>query len=130
MTKPVSRRFIDALASAARTTAAGAATSDEVRAFGRRGIIMRVDLTLDPDTAAITVKLQAKDPISGVWADIPGMTTASIADTGHTVVTMYPGIGETANVSISDCLPDSVRVVSTPSGGTTLTYAVSLEFIP
>ena len=124
------RRSVDALTSAARTTAAGAVNSSAIKSAGRRGVIMRVNVTVDPDTAAITVKLEGKDPVSGTWADIPGMTTASIADVGHTVVTMYPGIAESANVSVSDVLPAEVRVNSNPTAGTTLTYAVSLEFLP
>lgn len=125
----ISTRIIEALASAARTTAGGPYNSAAIKPEGRRGCILNVNVTLDPDTVSIVVKLQALDPENSVWTDIPDAATPAIAAVGHTRVTLYPGIAETANISISDILPTQIRAVATHTGGTTMTYSVNLEFL-
>ncbi len=122
-------RILTALASAARTTAASPHNSDSLESKGRRGCTVHVDVTLDPDIVSIVAKLQALDQGTGVWADIPGAVTAAIAATGHSDFTVYPGIGETANVSVSDIMPAQFRVVVTHTGGTTMTYSVVVEML-
>jgi len=118
------QRHVSLLDSAARTTAASPHNGDAVEMKGRRGAIVFVDVTLDPDTVSIAVQLQGYDETAEAWYDIPGAVTGAIAAVGHTALHVYPGIGETANVSVSDVLPPQIRAVSTHTGGTTLTYSV------
>ena len=88
-----------------------------------------MDVTLDPDTVSIVVKLQEQDPTTETWVDIPGAATAAIADVGHSHFKVYPGIDASANKKVSDVLSRNIRVVSTHTAGTTMTYSVSVELL-
>lgn len=72
--------------------------------------------------SAITVTLQGRDLSSGTYYDI--LTSASLTASTFAVLTVYPGISETANVSKSDVLPHTWRVKWQASdwgtGGSTL----------
>ena len=79
----------------------GVYTSEELHNFGARGVDIFINTT-STGTGTVTVKLQKKDPASGTWFDIAGATSAAVADDADAYFTVYPGIAETANVSISD----------------------------
>jgi len=76
--------------------------------------------TLTGTSPTLDVKLQAlvwadaKDATTDVWVDIPGASFPQITtsnDNAARTLTVYPGIAETANVSVSDVLPQKIRVV-------------------
>lgn len=114
--------------SAARAEAAY--NSDEQLNDGYRGIDVYVDITAESGTATLDFKLQAKDAIGGDWADIAGASIAqqSAVVTAPLRLTIYPGIAETSNVSVSDILPRRWRGVLTV-GGTTVTMTCSVSVV-
>lgn len=107
------------LASAARTeTATGADQTNDAW----RGVILTLDITVWNATT-LDVKVQTKDPTSGKYVDLPGAAFAQKSGTGTDTLTIYPGIAETANRSVSDVLSATWRVVGTQVG-TSATYSV------
>lgn len=75
--------------------------------------------------STMTVTIQGKDPVSGNYFTI--LTSASLSASAFVVLTVYPGITASANVSASDVLPKSWRVSYAASnwgtGGSTLGIA-------
>lgn len=76
----------------------------------------------------LDVKFQRKDTVSSDYVDIPGAAFPQQTATGTTMLTIYPGIGETANESVSDSLNGTIRASTSISN--TFTYSLSLEEIP
>lgn len=122
---------VDVFASAAR--AEDTYNSDEARAFGRRGIRLYLDISAESGTATLDVKLQGNDQLSDDWVDLAGAAFAQQSAVTSTAIslTVYPGIAETNNVSVSDVLPTVWRVVATVGGSTvTMTFTVRAELLP
>lgn len=111
--------------SASRTSSAN--SSDvEVDAVGGALII---DISSVSGTSpTLDVKMTRKDSISGNYVDVPGAAFSQLSSTGTTLLTVYPGIGETANEGVSDSLGGTVRAEAT-IGGTSpdFTFSLSLE---
>ncbi len=118
------------IAAGAHLTADSPIEGSKVEMSGRKGVVVWVDVTADPDTVSIVVKLQGYDETADAWKDIPDATFAAIAAVGHTgALTVYPGIAETSNVSVNDVLPARIRAVATHTGGTSLSYSVEMDLI-
>ena len=120
--------------SAARTESAdpdglgaGVYASPEMHNPGARGVDIFTVAT-SSGAGAVTVKVQKKDPASGTWIDLTSAATAAIADPGSSVLTIYPGIAETANVSVSDHLGYTWRVVATV-GTAAVTFSVGAVYL-
>src|SRR5690348_2806317 len=91
-------------ASAARTATPTAVTVQRGR---YRGCKLVIDVTAITATPSVTPKIEGVDSLSGkAFALITG---AAITATGTTVLTVYPGVTASANVSVSDVLPDRSR---------------------
>lgn len=120
-------------ASAARTTTA---TSSAIANPLARGAVLWLDVTVfDRGDADETMdcKVQIQDPVSANYTDLGGAAWAQIASASATTValTVYPGIAETANVSVSDVLPDQWRVVCTIAGTSpSATFSIGYDYIP
>ena len=123
------KKHVSLIAAGPHLTADSPILGDAVATDGRIGAVVFLDVTVDTDTVSIVVKLQGYDETADAWFDIPGAAFAALADVGHVALNIYPGIGETANVSVSDILPAQIRAVSTHTGGTTMTYSVQLDLI-
>src|SRR3990167_2859387 len=80
---------------------AGIYVSADMHNVSARGLDLFVDTT-SSTAGTLTVKVQRKDPASGTYFDIAGATTVSINDPADVNLTIYPGIAETANISVSD----------------------------
>ena len=91
---------------------AGIYVSTEMHNFWAKGVDLFVDTT-SSGSGTLAVKLQKKDPVSGTWFDVAGATTSTINDPADVNLTVYPGIAETANVSVSDHLGFIWRVHAT-----------------
>lgn len=88
---------------------------------GAKGCVVLLDAdTLTGSTPTLDVKIQgviplaAKDGSSAVYVDMPGAAFPQITtsnDNAARTLTVYPGIAETTNVSVSDALPAKVRFV-------------------
>lgn len=112
-------------ASEARTASAN---SDAVSTFTAPGGVFFLNISAASGTSpTLDVKIQHKDPISGEFVDVPGASFAQKTATGTDSLTIYPGVAETANRSVSDILGDEVRAVAT-IGGTTPSFTFSLSF--
>lgn len=106
---------------------AGIYVSDEFHNFNARGIDLFVDTTTS-GAGGLAVKLQKKDPASGNWYDIAGATTSTINDPADVLLTVYPGIAETANVSVSDHLGLTWRVHATVTTAS-VTFSVGAVYL-
>ncbi len=104
-------------------------TSDDQTADGRKGVILYIDVTAQNGTSVVAVKLQGKDPVTGNWVDIAGAVTAALSALTTTTLTLYPGVGEAANVLISDVLPPIWRISATVTNATSLTFSVGADLI-
>ena len=123
-------RHIVSIESEPHLTSESPINGNPVDMEGRKGVAVWVNVTADPDTVSIVVKLQAFDETAGLWTNIPGATFAAIAGVSHSnALIVYPGIAETANVSVSDVCPARIRAVATHTGGTTMTYSVHMDLI-
>ena len=103
---------------------------------GHRGIRLYLDINgVTGTNPTLDIRLQGKDRVSGNYVNMPGCTfpqkTASHADTTVSL-TVYPGIGETNQETISDVLPETWRVTGTIGGTDTPTfnYGISAELLP
>ena len=121
-------RQVEAFAGAIKLTAGSPFNSSDIDTKGRKGAIIVLSITLDPDTVSIVVKVQGKD-MNGLYYDIPGLDTGAQASVTTKVLSCYPGLVETAGEALgSVILPEIIRVVSTHTNGTTMTYGVTVEF--
>lgn len=112
------------LASAART--ADTNTADQTNLY-HKGVIVTIDVTLDPSTASVVYTIQGKDA-AGTYYTI--LQSASIADVGTTVLKVYPGLVAVANLAVSHPLPGTWRVNCNHTDAESITYSVSAELIP
>lgn len=124
------KRHVSLIASGAHLTADSPINGTGIDMLGRIGAIVFVDVTLDPDTVSIVVKLQGYDETADAWFDIPDAALAANAAVSHLALHVYPGIAETSDISVSDVLPARIRAVSTHTGGTTMTYSVQADLLP
>lgn len=108
----------------------GTATSSDMLMDGYRGLVVYVTVN-SVSTDDVTVKVQRKSPTSATdYEDLAGGTTAAISSTGLTTLAIYPGIAETANVSVSDIIGAVFRIVATVSGGGSIDYDVAIAPVP
>lgn len=107
----------------------GATTSqnsaDLTNADGR-GVKVFVNVT-SAGTGSITVAVQAKDPASGTYATL--LASAAIVANGLALLTVYPGLPATANVSANDVLPRQWRVAVTANNANPVNYTVGASLI-
>ena len=90
-----------------------------------------VDLFCDTTSSTagtLTVKIQKLDPASGNWYDLTSASSGSIADPADVILTVYPGIAETANVSVSDHLGHTWRVHATVATAA-VTFSVGAVYL-
>lgn len=106
---------------------AGIYVSEEMQNPGARGVDIFLDTT-STTAGTVTVKLQKKDPNSGTWFDLTSATTGAVADPADAIMTVYPGIAETANVSISDHLGHMWRVHATVATAA-VTFSVGAVYL-
>jgi hypothetical protein len=107
--------------------AGGAHTSDPITARGFVGGAVYINYTAG--TGSTVVQLQRYDTLSGTWTDVHGALTAALATSQSTSFTVYPGVAETANRSVSDVLGDVIRataVITTYPA----TFTVSIDLMP
>lgn len=117
---------ITAFASAARAEATYNADISAPESEGYKGVWLCVDITAESGVATLDVKLQRFDQVSGKYVDMPGAAIAQQSATGTVELTVYPGIAETTNVSVSDHVTDRLRVVATVGGtSVTMTFTVA-----
>jgi len=114
--------------SVARTTTTN--STDQTKTAGV-GIKLYLDISAASGSSpTLDIAVQGKDPVTGMYFGIPDVSFAQKTGTGGDTLTLYPGIAETANRSISDILPKTWRVVATIGGGTpSFTFTIGAEYI-
>lgn len=112
------------LASAARTTTQ---TSPDYDSLSCRGIRVIVDMTA-AGTGSVTTTIQGKDPVSGQYFTI--LVGAAQITVSTKVLTVYPGITVSNNVSAADVLTRSFRILATANNANTTSYSISAQLIP
>lgn len=130
----MTNRTVTVASSAARTTTgnSGALIAPTRKVGEYRGAVFTLDITAASGTTpTLDVKVQRFDVVSGQYVDLPSAAFAQKTATGTDDVTIYPGIAETANRSVSDVIGEVYRVVWT-IGGTTpsFTFSIGAVFIP
>lgn len=112
-------------ASAVRTAATNN-SDDFINLAGYKGIVLSLMITAENGTHTLDVKLQMQSPL-GNYTDIAGAAFAqqSAVTAAAIMLTVYPGIAETTNVSVSDILPSKFRVVAVGAGATSMTWSLT-----
>ena len=115
-------------------------TSTAITTHGNKGGIFYLDITVENGSATLDVKLQGLDQISGDWFDLANnvmgtgafaFAQASAVTTGPTVLTIYPGLDESANAVCNGILPEVFRAHATVAGSGTpkFTFSLGVELI-
>lgn len=97
---------------------------DNKKVPGNKGCTVVFNVTAVPGVDTVTLTIEGKDPVSGVYFTL--LTAAARVATGTDVLTVYPGVTETANVDFSGILPDTYRVRVIHSAGTNFTYSIGV----
>lgn len=117
----MSNRSFTVLASG--TVAASGNSSDYSNSYHKGATVVAKVGAGSGTSPTLTVKIQGKTA-AGDYYDVPSVVTAALAAaSGVTTLTVYPGVAETANVSVSDILPRTWRVVWTLGGSSTPSLA-------
>ena len=68
--------------------------------------------------------------MAGGYFDIPSAAFAQKTGTGSDDLTVYPGIAETSNETVSDVIPRDWRVVATLGGSSpNFTFSVGAHYL-
>lgn len=124
---------IRVFASAARVGSVTPYSSGDIQNPNWKGGKFCVDITAEVGTATLDLKLQGKDNLSGTYFDIPGAALdQKDSITQDDCLTVYPGIAETSNESVSDLLPRIFRVIATvgTGGSSSFTFSVGASLTP
>ena len=97
---------------------------DNKKVSGNKGCIAILNATVVPGVDTVTLIIEGKDPVSGVYYTV--LSAAARVATGTDVLRVYPGIAVTANQTASDVLPDTYRARVVHSAGTNFTYSLSV----
>lgn len=122
-----SLQAVTLLASTGRSTSqAGADLTNP----GARGVLLMVDVT--GGTPSLTPAIQAKDPVSGKYANLFSAATA-IAVTGMYAYVLYPGVSA-AGASVAAAapypLPKDWRLYVTHGNTNAVTYSCGAHYLP
>lgn len=110
------------LASAARTASAN---SPDQENLGPLSAHILVIVTAVTSTPAVVTKIQGKDLTTGVYYDL--LVAPAISTTGTYVFKIGPGIGQSANASAADFLPENWRVRMEHGNANSATYTVTAQ---
>ena len=122
------KRQITVFSSSARGSSEN---SSDFLAKSRKGVRLYLDITAASGSSpTLDLKLQGLDAESGSYFDLAGAAFAQQTGTGSVMLTIYPGIAETANVSVSYYLPETWRVMATIGGSTpSFTFSIGADLL-
>lgn len=116
----------DVVTVVASTTETATGQSATINARGFKGASFYLDVTAAGGTSpTLDLTIEVYDPVGDAWHAIPGAAFAQATAVSTQRLVVYPGVAETANVSVSDVLGRSYRFVWT-IGGTTPTFTFSI----
>ena len=102
-------------------------TSAAFTTEGYSGIRVFTDVT-DANGGSVTPVVQTLDQVSGNWVNIPGGAFAAISTNTTKLLTIRPGVAETANESVSDSPGSTIRI-SVPVGTAAVTFSMGMDLI-
>jgi hypothetical protein len=111
-----------AFASAVR--AATLTGDDNKKVPGANGVKATISVTAVPGVDTVQLVIETKDRVSGTYKQL--LAAAARAGAGVDVLTVYPGIAVTANVSASDSIDDTYRIRVIHSAASNFTYSVGV----
>ena len=86
------------------------------------GLILVIDITVDPASAVCTFTIQGKDPTSGKYYTI--LVSAGLAAVATTILRVHPELAVAANLVAKDMMPSIFRVNVAVADGDSMTYSV------
>ncbi|MAH46760.1 hypothetical protein CMI37_13105 [Candidatus Pacearchaeota archaeon] len=115
------------LASAARSATT---TSDDQTNYNAVGVVLMVDVTLDPAAASVTPRIQAIHPVSGDYFNL-WVAGAAITATGNFLYVLYPGNTDGGQLTDKDTvpIPRQWRLQMTHADADSITYSVGASYI-
>ncbi len=119
---------ITVLANAARTAETDSA---DLTNFNSKGILLTIDISADPGTAAITPNIQSKDPVSGNYSII-WTAAATLTGIGTTTYLVYPGVlaaDFNGTESVSIAIPRTFRFRMTVADSQSMTWSAGSSYI-
>lgn len=113
------------------TTITGNYSSNEFTNQGFKGAMFIINNTsFSGTTPSYNLRVQAKDPVSGVWSNITDAVSADMTASGNTLLLVYPGLTPVANNKVDYILPRTYRLFATVTGTTpSITFSVSVNYI-
>jgi hypothetical protein len=87
-----------------------------------KGGYVVIDVTLDAAAASVVFTIQGVDTASDSTWDI--LASAAVNALGTRVLRVYPGLTAAANLTVSDVLPQAVRIKCDHADADAITYSV------
>lgn len=123
LTADVNSSSVTVFSSAARTSTTNATAL--TNRYGK-GVRLYLDVSAASGTSpTLDVTIQTQDAISATWIALPGAAFGQKTGVSFDDLTIYPGVAETANETVSDHLGTTWRAVAT-IGGTSPSFTPSL----
>lgn len=105
-------------------------TSDPIYNPHAKGV--RIFTYISDDGAGpgtVTATIQVKDPVSDTWVALAGAVTAALVDTAQpAILTVYPGIVATANISVPHHLGSHWRL-SVVVATNAVTFSIGADYL-
>lgn len=111
--------------SAARTATP---TAQAVQARGATGLAVFISATAAAATPSVVATIDGYDPASATWYNI--LTAAAITGVATKRMIVHPTVAAAANLAVAQTIPETIRVVMTHGDADSLTYSVSLDWMP
>lgn len=111
--------------SAARTVTP---TAQTLYSRGALGLSVYISATAVTATPSIVVTIDGYDAGSATWYNI--LTSAAIATVSTKRMIVHPTVAAVANLSVATAIPDTIRVVMTHGDTDSITYSVTLDWMP
>ena len=120
---------IDGVIFPSATRSAATYTSDPIYNPHAKGVRIFTSITDDGASGTVTTTVQCKDPVSDTWVAIGGAVTAALTDTAQpSILTIYPGIVATANVSVPHHLGSHWRL-SVVVASNDVTFSIGADYL-
>jgi hypothetical protein len=114
-------------ASAARTAAYTGAEIPNPEGFS--GVRVWIDATAETGTAGVTFTIQIKDPLGGDWKTLLSTAEVTAVMTEPLHLTIAPGVASVNNVSLSNYIGRSFRLITTVADADSLTWSAHGEWL-
>ena len=121
----MSQRKFTAFASAARTATPTA--FDGVADEAVKGMIVIIDVTVDPAAASVVFTVSGRDPASDKLYTL--LVSAAIVATGTTVLRIGPELTASANVVAKDFIPAHWTIAPVHADTDSITYSVGVNLV-